>query len=106
MRPADALAAALLAVIGFGGAPGAAATGSDLYHAGLKALAEGDCEAARRNFDAFFAQNPGYVRPRPHTFYLDVLRAVGACGGTFSVSGIGQDGGQPPPLPGEPPPVE
>jgi hypothetical protein len=102
MRPLKALALALL--VGLGGtAAGADATA--LYHAGLRALTDGDCEAARRHFDAFFAQNPGYVEP-PRPFYIDVLRAVDACRGTFAVSGVGQNSGELPPLPGDPPPVE
>ena len=105
MRPAELAAIALAAVMAFGGAAGGASA-TALYHTGLRALADGDCQAARRNFDEFFLQNPGYVRPRPHPFYFDVLRAVEACQGTLSVSGIGQDSGQPPPLPEEPPPLE
>jgi hypothetical protein len=104
MRTVRALALALLVGI----AVGARATGAEtaaLYHAGLRALQDGDCEAARQQFDAFFARNPGYVKP-PHPFYFDVLRAVEACRGTLSVRGVGQASGELPPLPGDPPPVE
>jgi hypothetical protein len=105
MRPAEALSlVALLAAIGAGGAA-TAANSTGLYHAGVRALQDGECEAARRQFDAFFAENPGYVKP-PHPFYFDVLRAVEACRATLSISGVGQDTGALPPLPEEPPPVE
>jgi hypothetical protein len=104
MRQVKVLALALLVGIGLAGT----ATGADataLYHAGLRALHDQDCEAARQHFDAFFAENPGYVKP-PHPFYFDVLRAVEACRGTLTVSGVGQDSGKLPPLPGDPPPVD
>lgn len=105
MRPAEALSLmALLAAVVAGGTA-TAVTSVALYHAGLRALQDGACEAADQQFDAFFAENPGYVRP-PHPFYFDVLRAVEACRGTLTISGVGQDGGARPPLPEEPPPIE
>ena len=104
MRRVEASALALLLALSHAGAaPGAASTA--LYHAGVRALQEGDCEAARQKFDAFFAENPGYVKP-PHPFYFDVLRAIEACRGTLTVSGVGQASGKMPPLPGDPPPAE